>query len=929
MEYWIVEDVYSSEYLVDEWVVADNSGTFDISVYEDLAADPAVSSVTDGISPVMALRGISINNLADGQTETGVHLLGIDMEADRAFGSFETLDGKSWDGTDLGPSEAIVAEPLADAMRIDPGDQLMVFFIPPTLANATSGSQGAGPVEGAEEGSTDIHYATVTVKEVVKDSGKAGYHSGRTVFVTLGTAQAILDSPGLINNIRVSNAGGVVDGAKNSEEVKETLEEALAGIAPAVDMQADQFAVNADKEEGVEMAEESASNMGDFLLMASVFTVMAGTLLIINIFTMLAEERKKELGISRAIGMRRSSLVRTFTFEGVIYSFIAAAIGAFLGLAIGYGLISGMMMGFEGVDDIPFYYKNSSILIAFVVGSLITIGTVAYSSWKVSKLNIVRAIRSIDEPKTMARSLNDVLLGGAVLGAGLLVTFVAFSPGGSLVLQALGPNVIIVGACLLARRWIARESAYTAMGLGLLAYSIWGLFNLEAGETEGMLAIVVVGLTLVGGGVLALVSNSRPIVRGVGWLLARSPRGKAVATPAIANPLNKGFRTGMTIAMFGLIIFIVVLFSIFFAIFNPDAEGEKGGYDLVATSSVPIDDIRDINFNGTGGETPQVVYDTLDSKVRYVDGMTVYGFWGTFSVNGEEMPVYGPPYRQVMGIDEGFASHTEYALTDRSPDYATDRDAWLALAADPNLCIMDKSTASDHTSVKPGAVITLPDSAAPCGSRNYTVIGIADQFAFTGIFVQKEGLQSDFPHLGGDTLFLVTVKEGEDQEVVAKDLESDMSALGMNVQVFDDIIAEYQKAVDQIFTMFSLFMALGLVVGVVSLGVLAIRSVIERKQEIGIMRAMGYRKGMVLGVFSTEMLFVTVMGILVGLSTGYVSGYGIWSTSMADFDVDFAIPWDNIGLVIAITLVAAVVCTFIPAYKASRTNPAEAVRWIE
>jgi putative ABC transport system permease protein len=135
--------------------------------------------------------------------------------------------------------------------------------------------------------------------------------------------------------------------------------------------------------------------------------------------------------------------------------------------------------------------------------------------------------------------------------------------------------------------------------------------------------------------------------------------------------------------------------------------------------------------------------------------------------------------------------------------------------------------------------------------------------------------------------------------------------------------------VDQIFTMFSLFMALGLVVGVVSLGVLAIRSVIERKQEIGIMRAMGYRKGMVLGVFSTEMLFVTVMGILVGLSTGYVSGYGIWSTSMADFDVEFAIPWDNIGLVVAITLAAAVLCTFVPAYKASRTNPAEAVRWIE
>ena len=178
-------------------------------------------------------------------------------------------------------------------------------------------------------------------------------------------------------------------------------------------------------------------------------------------------------------------------------------------------------------------------------------------------------------------------------------------------------------------------------------------------------------------------------------------------------------------------------------------------------------------------------------------------------------------------------------------------------------------------------------------------------------------------------MFLLSVKEGKDPGEVAKDLESDLSPLGMNVVVLDDVLEEFTEGMNKVFQMFSLFMALGLVVGVASLGVLAVRSVIERKQEIGIMRAIGYRKGMILGVFSTEMLFVTIMGILVGMGSGLVSGYGIWSTNMADFDVDFAIPWDNIVLVIAITLVAAVVCTFIPAWKASHTNPAEAVRWLE
>jgi putative ABC transport system permease protein len=215
------------------------------------------------------------------------------------------------------------------------------------------------------------------------------------------------------------------------------------------------------------------------------------------------------------------------------------------------------------------------------------------------------------------------------------------------------------------------------------------------------------------------------------------------------------------------------------------------------------------------------------------------------------------------------------------------------------------------------------------GSRNYTVIGIADEFAISEVFVQKQGLREDFPHLQGDTLFLMTVKDGEDQRKVAKDLEADLSAVGMDVFVFDDLIAEYNAAVDQVFSMFTMFMGLGLVVGVASLGVLAIRSVIERKQEIGIMRAIGYRKGMVLGVFSTEMLFVTVVGILVGLGTGIVTGYGIWKTSMSDFALDFVMPWDNVLMVIGVTILAAIVCTFLPALKASRTNPAEAVRWIE
>ena len=45
------------------------------------------------------------------------------------------------------------------------------------------------------------------------------------------------------------------------------------------------------------------------------------------------------------------------------------------------------------------------------------------------------------------------------------------------------------------------------------------------------------------------------------------------------------------------------------------------------------------------------------------------------------------------------------------------------------------------------------------------------------------------------------------------------------------------------------FMASGLLVGIAALGVISLRSVVERRQQIGVLRAIGYRRGMVLASF--------------------------------------------------------------------------------
>jgi len=245
------------------------------------------------------------------------------------------------------------------------------------------------------------------------------------------------------------------------------------------------------------------------------------------------------------------------------------------------------------------------------------------------------------------------------------------------------------------------------------------------------------------------------------------------------------------------------------------------------------------------------------------------------------------------------------------------------------LALVDTTSASTQPPIKVGDVVDLPYTSGGNRTKGYKIVGIVDESLFAGLFVQKVALMKEFVAVRGDNLFFIKVKAGEDQKLVAMGLESDFKVLGMNVLVMKDFLKTLNQGIQSVYQLFEMYMSLGLIVGIAALGVISVRAVIERKQEIGIMRALGYRRSMVLGTFVIEMMFVTTMGIVIGVAIGWVAGYGIWKVSMESMGVPFTVPWARIGMTIAMTFAAGLLCTILPAYKASRTNPAEAVRWIE
>jgi putative ABC transport system permease protein len=123
-------------------------------------------------------------------------------------------------------------------------------------------------------------------------------------------------------------------------------------------------------------------------------------------------------------------------------------------------------------------------------------------------------------------------------------------------------------------------------------------------------------------------------------------------------------------------------------------------------------------------------------------------------------------------------------------------------------------------------------------------------------------------------------------------------------------------------------LALGLLVGVSGLGVIMVRAVRERRRQVGMLRSLGFQPGTVGRAFLFESSFVAVEGILIGVTLAVATAYQLVTQAdvFGDFEVTFAVPWLEIAVLSALTLVASIAATAWPARRASRIRPAAALR---
>ena len=136
------------------------------------------------------------------------------------------------------------------------------------------------------------------------------------------------------------------------------------------------------------------------------------------------------------------------------------------------------------------------------------------------------------------------------------------------------------------------------------------------------------------------------------------------------------------------------------------------------------------------------------------------------------------------------------------------------------------------------------------------------------------------------------------------------------VEMLNDFLSEIRigAIVIGIITLF------GAVIGLMNIMLV---SVAERTREIGIRKAVGANSSRILRQFLVEAIVIGQLGGIFGIILGILIGNGVSGI----IGSDFIVPWDWMGLGVALCLLVALLSGILPAIKASKLDPIESLRY--
>lgn len=344
------------------------------------------------------------------------------------------------------------------------------------------------------------------------------------------------------------------------------------------------------------------------------------------------------------------------------------------------------------------------------------------------------------------------------------------------------------------------------------------------------------------------------------WYLSRSGSGKE-GTFDLRLLSRKNAKRNMVRSMSIVILFAIGAFLVISTGSNrkdlyanaEDQSSGTGGFLYYAESSAPV--LKQLN----------------DPEVRFEYSLgEAYSFVQLRKADGDDASclnlnkIINP---QILGVDPAQLDG-RYSFVTSTP-YLDELHPWISLQEElPGGLI---PAIADETVIKWGLGLAVGDTLhytnSNGGSMDLLLIGGLAPSVFQGnVIISNEHFLKQFPESSGTHVFLV---EGflADTATISSELGRGMRDLGWDMQLTAARLAEFNSVTNAYLSIFLALGALGLLVGTFGLVVVLSRSILERKQEIALLKAVGYQRKEIRKLVVREYMIL----LLAGIGSGFVA----------------------------------------------------------
>ena len=581
------------------------------------------------------------------------------------------------------------------------------------------------------------------------------------------------------------------------------------------------------------VASGGAIDFGLYFISFSGFLVMSAVLLASLFFRLGIEQRLREIGLLTAIGFSPAELSKLFLGEGLVLAGLGSLVG--VGGAVAYGAV--MMYGLRtwwvesvGTTFLHLAVSPLSLLLGFA-GGMVTAGACIW--WT------LRGLRSLSP-----RSL--------IAGSG----------------QA---GVASVGGQRKVWRWAA---VATLAGVALMSASQLGVLDMAAG--------------FFGAGSLLLVAS---LCTAWGWLTSRKRQSGfswtgGVARMGVRNASWRPGRSLLSIAMMASAAFIIVSVDAFRRDV-PDAGLDPGsgtgGFGLLAESLLPVPH----DLNSSEG---RISMNFTDEESAALEGTSFFSFLLRPGEDVSCLNLYQPRDPRVLGVPDSLIDAARFSFqSSLASTPEQEANPWSLLRTEyPDgaiPAIADAHTLTYILKRKPGEDFVIEHEGRSVRLR--LVAALSDSLFQSELLISAEHFRQLFPYRTGFRYFLIDEGEAD----VAGVLEAGLADSGLDVMPAVERLETFHRVESTYISTFQSLGGLGLLLGTVGLTAVMLRNVLERRKEMALLRASGYKAS------DLATLIVAENSVLLfgGLACGVVSALLAISPALV---ARGAMPGGGIGLML-------------------------------